>query len=1449
MNRSRVPIVLALLLLLAGASFAYQVAFAPGTNTSLTVKQDATLRYDFNSTYASNGSAVPENGLRVHYYMQATNYSNITLDPVTGVLVFKPKNRDVGNETVTFLLRNSSNDTDAVRDVRFHVLNVNDPPSITGHYPASPTQSATENDTINLSVNATDPDLPYGDALHIEWYVHSINDTNSSAGVLAQNSSGTTSTLTYTIGFCQAGTMNVTAQAHDRHGDSASYQWNYTVANRNRNITFNGTIADQNYNQGSGLLANFSIWNVFRDPDELQCGPLDDSYAFVTNGTHVNVTVNTTSGAIVFNSSRYWAGNETIVIVGSDSTSNATSNPFTVHVALVPVPPIAPSIAAQTAYGGAPFVLDARFEDYDLPYGDNLTYSLNDTSLFNVAWHNQSGNYSDARISFTPTNAQAGNYSFALTATDEYNLSNTSVFTLEIKPNDPPVLPAFTLPDAYQGQAYSVVINASDPNGDPVELFTNSSLFGGTYNSTIGGYPLPPNNSTSGTLGFTPTNAQVGNYSILVTARDPHDAEANRTVNLTVVNVNDPPANLTPSGGTVKAKTNHLLKKTVTVDDPDFRWGDNVTITANLSQLSMTRVTANGSTWLLEWTPNSSETGNYTVNLTATDKAGASTSSTFRIWVLRPMRPRIILPIVNLTTQVGANYSNTIKATDRDGDSSFNFTINESVWSSHASTNGTSAFISAVYTNTSEGNYSINITVTDSDGNSTSVVVPFQIQPFNLAPVLTDPRNITFVKGNTSNYTFHVYDAEGDNWTALFTQANLSWINITKINATAFLVSADPNASQLGFWPARLEINQTQYPPRSSNYTINITVYDSLQAPQITAPNPALGGYNYAENSYHTFSARIDDPNFNTSDTVHYTWTFENQTVGSGQLKHAATVSLPLYLNYCTAPGGNLVLKATDASNLSAAVTWQLTIPNTNRPPYFGQKRFSFDVMSNAATLSDLNGSWTHSGVNVTSTKFVQTTPGVNGTITSPVIDFGIQNGLARSNTNLTSVSVVGSGKVLIELRFGSSPNTIDPSWTAWSSPVPAGSYPGNLSIQTYAQVRYVLAGTSNASKITNSTIHYGFVSNQTIKSDVNYPQYYYLDNYFTDPDYVQCGNEPINATADNVFLLNVTIDPNTRAVSLFTTNVGTETIWFTYSDGQANATSNNITFTIKNNVNTHPIIVPSGGGGGGSAITPTPIPVPVPQPVPKPLQILAPQTATMYQNETLTVPVTVSNTWNDTLNGITLSAKTDNKNVTLSLSKTQIPSLAPGVNTTFNLTVVSYATYGQYAIKVRADVQDPVYNDTATVLINSIELGKQGNTTYNTKLTFARDLVQSNPRCLELNEQIQKAEGLVKAGSTHEAITLLDDIVSNCRYLLSLDNASLTGQVTASKPPWYRQVWDQTSTQAKVYVGAIVIVNAMLLSLVGVYLFSGRKKPSGTPGSKDSDEATSDEQSRSGPL
>lgn len=1452
MIRSRTAMLLVLAVLLAGSVLGYQVRYSPTPPTNITVSQNQTFMYDFNTTYLSNGSNVTENGVLVRYYMQATNYSNITLNQVNGRLVFRPNNGDVGNETVTYFVRNDSNETNEFRDIKFYVLNINDPPSIVAHAPASPTQTASENDTINLTLNATDPDLQYGDALHVEWYVSSINDTPNSSGVLVQNTSGTNAVLNYTIGFCQAGSMQVLAEAIDKHNTSASYQWNYTVANRNRNITFNGSIENQTYNQAYGLVANFSIWSVFRDPDELECGPLDSNYTFTTNGTHVNVTVNATSGQISFNSSRYWAGNETIVITGSDGASNATSNPFKVHVALVPVPPIAPNLTAQTAFAGARFTLDARFVDYDLPYGDNLSYSLNDTSLFNVSWHNASGNISYARISFVPTNAQAGNYSFDLTAMDTYNLSTSANFTLQVRRNDPPVMPAFSLPNATQGSNYAVAINASDPNGDTITFSTNSSLFGGTYNATIGGYPLPSINSTSALLNLTPTNAQVGNYSIEFVARDTHGALTNYTTNLTIENLNDPPTNLTPSGGTLRAKTDHLLTETVTVADPDFEWGDNVTVTANMSALNLTRMRANGSRWTLSWTPNASdEYRNYTVNLTATDRAGASMSSIVTIRVLPPLPPTITVPIANLTTQATSNYSTGILATDPNGDP-LTFSINDSIWSSHASYNGSAAFISATYTGADVGTYPINITVKDPDNMTDSVVVNFTIQPFNLPPVLLDARNITFVRGNTSTYTFHVSDAENNTWAALFEAANLSWLTVTKLNATAFNLTATPNTSEVGFWPARLLLNQTTYPPRNNTYTINITVYDTLRAPQITQTNPAAGGvYNYSENSDHTFSARIDDPNFNTSDTVRYRWTFENKTVGQGQIRNGTTVTLPLHLDYCTAPGGTLNLTATDASNLSATKVWLLTIPNTNRAPYFGEKRFSSDVMRNAASLTYLNGSWTYAGVNVTASKLVQSVSGTNGTVTSPVIDFGIRNGDARARTNLTSVSVVGSGSVYVQLRFGSSPKTIDPSWTNWSAPVPAGSYPGNLSIQTYAQVRYVLAGAGgNRSAVTNSTIHYAFVANQTIKSDVSYQQYYYLDDYFTDPDYVQCGNEPINATVNGEFLLNVSIDPNTRAVGIFTTNVGQETLNFSYSDGQANATSNDITFTIEKNVDTNPIIVPSGGGGGGSSVTPVPIPVKIPEPVPKPLQIITPGTSTMYQNETLTVPITISNTWNSTLTNIHLSADSNNTNVSLKLGSTLIPSLASGTNRTFNLTVASYATYGQYAIKVHARVDDPVYNDTATVLINSIELGKKGNDTYNTKLTFARDLVQSNPRCLELNEQIQKAQGLVQSGSTQEAITLLGDIVSNCRYLLSLDNASLTGQVT-SNAPWYRKAWDQTSTQSKVYVGAIVLVNGMLLVLVAAYLFAGRRgaRKRAARAEEEPEETTSERRRRSGPL
>ncbi len=69
---------------------------------------------------------------------------------------------------------------------------------------------------------------------------------------------------------------------------------------------------------------------------------------------------------------------------------------------------------------------------------------------------------------------------------------------------------------------------------------------------------------------------------------------------------------------------------------------------------------------------------------------------------------------------------------------------------------------------------------------------------------------------------------------------------------------------------------------------------------------------------------------------------------------------------------------------------------------------------------------------------------------------------------------------------------------------------------------------------------------------------------------------------------------------------------------------------------------------------------------------------------------------------------------------------------------------------------------------MSSIELGQWGPEELNTKIAFTRDLLEENPECLELNEQLMEAQKLISKSDYKRAQLLIQSVVDTCRYLIT---------------------------------------------------------------------------------
>lgn len=201
----------------------------------------------------------------------------------------------------------------------------------------------------------------------------------------------------------------------------------------------------------------------------------------------------------------------------------------------------------------------------------------------------------------------------AAKATNHFPLSWTTNLSLTVTPvNDPPFfLTNLTTQYAYDSQEFTYRINCSDVDNSAVYYYDNSSMF------TI--------DSTTGIINFTPSQAQVGNHSILITCSD-DVLYKDGSFTLAVININNPPV-LNPIGN-LQARSGFSFTRKITASDPD---SDNLTFYTNSTLFQISQLTG-----VINFTPTASQVGNYTINVSVSDGSLAD------------------FEVINFTVRVGA---------------------------------------------------------------------------------------------------------------------------------------------------------------------------------------------------------------------------------------------------------------------------------------------------------------------------------------------------------------------------------------------------------------------------------------------------------------------------------------------------------------------------------------------------------------------------------------------------------------------------------------------------------------------------------------------------------------------------------------------------------------------------------------------------------------------------
>ncbi len=349
----------------------------------------------------------------------------------------------------------------------------------------------------------------------------------------------TTRTFSGTPTNDDVGEVTVTVTATDTHSESISNSFTLTVENVNDAPTLNNPISDQTATED----ANFSFTipeDTFNDVDT---GDTLTYSATLADGSELPswLTFDPATRTFSGTPTNDDVGEVTVTVTATDTHSESISNSFTLTVENVnDAPTLNNPISDQTATEDANFsftIPEDTFNDVDT--GDTLTYSatLADGSelpswlTFDPATRTFSG---------TPTNDDVGEVTVTVTATDTHSESISNSFTLTVENvNDAPTLNnPISDQTATEDADFSFTFSEDTFNDqDPGDTLT--------YTATLeDGSELPSwltFDAATRTFSGTPTNDNVGEVTVTVTATDSADQSISDVFTLTVENVNDAP--------------------------------------------------------------------------------------------------------------------------------------------------------------------------------------------------------------------------------------------------------------------------------------------------------------------------------------------------------------------------------------------------------------------------------------------------------------------------------------------------------------------------------------------------------------------------------------------------------------------------------------------------------------------------------------------------------------------------------------------------------------------------------------------------------------------------------------------------------------------------------------------------------------------------------------------
>ncbi len=1241
-------------------------------------------------------------------------------------------------------------------------------------------------------------------------------------------------------------TYNITC-----YGSSAGYDYleaseNFTVTNTKPSIT--DTLPDIHCYEDDTELCVYNFSANVTDPD------LNDvlSYGIDQDTLFDNLTINNNTGIATVNCTtdncaitNCTLGNcdgnfYPLFLVTDDSGRGENAEIAYCMYAVNDVPVFSPMLQNMTVYQSDVFYYDANAtdEENNLPFNFTLNITwcyrpyTSNTSC-NVFSMNSSTGIIDRGRNFT--NDEVGVYVINFTVTDNgtivepYNASSSVLINITVlNVNEPPnITTNLTEQIIYQNQSFYLEVNATDPENDTV-TFSATTLYRNlsTYiNSTLFQFNLTNytmyENISVGIMNYTiVSNYQVGNFTMNITADDGNiNGTTWKLVNFTVYNINDPPVLDTVGNHTAVQDVNFLLQVNASdIDDfPSYiPYNDivNGTLTYNLSFLQgIPFFDIDNETGLVNFTANSSQTGNYSLNITVTDGGNITDWEVINITVVPNNPPNITTNITAQTTTQNQSFYLEFNGTDPDN-ATQNITFFSQTYYRNMTLISTNKFpVTSIdnsswpaspvlgimnYTpvnNSQVGNYTVRIILMDNWNVTDYIDVNFTVYNINDAPVMI---NITSPQESyeDTEYYFDVNVTDVDFETPY--GENITY-NITFLNGTSFF-GID---NETGIIDYTITNNSCE-----GNYTVNITAWDSENITTwqvVNFTHRAINDYPQFQNLNLTLEARsleefyydvnaTDEETSNSSLFYNITFVngtqFFNITNDTGEINFTVNDSyIGSYLiNFTvTDDGYNSSFQGflTNRTNTTQVV---LNVLSANYPPQITEWGLSPYQDPDNVTLQE------------------------NGSVE---IHVSISD---LNNDSLTCYWYVD------DIQNGDE-SEITPGACSYGNPGALARYKPTFQDSGNRTIRFVVSD-GNATDTFNFTVNVTNLNRppqlvyligkqvwpmNTENENIN------LSYHFVDPD-----NTNSVTNDDNIMQYSINITPSHITVTINQTSgqvtLTPDTNW--YGETTTRFVANDSEYAINSSivdlevqyVETETITVTS-SGGSTSTTTNT---VTVTETKIASLTIEAEPMIEVKRFEELKTPLKFINTGEVDLSDISISAIDVDRTgeVELQLKNRNINELLTEESFTTDLRIITKnLTRERYQIKITGDVYDPELEQSTTIHLRTLPINK---TIIEEQIRLVKDLFEENPPCMELMELIISAERELGKGNLGKAENLTQLALDNCRDLILY-----TANMTYSRPGYI----EANRIPGNLIIVSVILAVSVVIIATAHYITEERRK------------------------